>query len=222
AGDTANTEVSIYDYGDKCMVFETRGLGVKGSDDPLINKLFGRTPKSGNCIGVIFYGAEGYVVQRSYTHCTAYDKKFNVIKEFKGGGDHFANFLTACRSRNYRDLNADVWDGHLSAGVSHLGNISYYAGEDNKMSAKKIGEIVGDIKSLDDNGETLARTVKHLQKNGVDLSKYPMSMGPLLKFDPEKEVFTNNEAANAMLTRKYREGFVCPTADQIKSTAKVG
>ena len=47
-------------------------------------------------------------------------------------------------------------------------------------------------------------------------------MGPLLKFDPEKEVFADNSEANAMLTREYREGFVCPRADQIKATGKVG
>lgn len=222
AGDTANTEVSIYDYGDKCMVFETRGLGVKNSDDPLINKLFQRTPKDGNVIGVIFYGTEGYIAQRSYSHCTAYDKNLNVIREFRGGGDHFGNFLQACRSRNYKELNADVREGHLSAGVSHLGNISYYLGEHDKKSVDQIRSIVGNIKSLDDNDETLNRTVKHLEKNGVDLGKYPMSMGPTLNFDPEKEVFADNSEANAMLTREYRDGFVCPRPEEIKGDAKVG
>ena len=222
AGDTANTEVSIYDYGEKCIVFETRGLGVKGSDDPLINKLFQRKPSSGNVIGVIVYGSEGYIAQRSYSHCTAYDKDLNVIKEFKGGGDHYGNFLTACRSRNHKDLNADVREGHLSAGISHLGNISYYLGEDNKKSVADIRSVLGDIKSLDDNDETLNRTVKHLEKNGVNLKKYPMSLGPMLKFDPEKEVFANNAKANALLTREYRDGFVCPRADQIKAKGEVG
>jgi predicted dehydrogenase len=222
AGDTANTEVSIYDYGDKCLVFETRGLGVKGSDDPIVNKLFQRKPKDGNVIGVIFFGSEGYLAQRSYSHCTAYDKNFNVIKEFKGGGDHFGNFLQACRSRNHKELNADVREGHLSAGVSHLGNISYYLGEGNKQSVKQIGETLSGIKSLDDNEETLSRTVKHLQKNGVDLAKYPMSMGPVLNFDPEKETFADNAAADAMLTREYRDGFVCPKPSEIKVREKVG
>ena len=35
--------------------------------------LFGST--KGNKIGVIFYGTEGYLVQREYTHCVAYDLK---------------------------------------------------------------------------------------------------------------------------------------------------
>ncbi|HSG70260.1 MAG TPA: Gfo/Idh/MocA family oxidoreductase, partial [Planctomycetaceae bacterium] len=51
AGDTPNTIVSIYDYGDKTMVFETRGLSVDNSDDEELNKLFQET--SGNKIGVV-------------------------------------------------------------------------------------------------------------------------------------------------------------------------
>ena len=72
AGDTANTEVSIYDYGDKCIVFETRGLSVDNSADEELNKLF--QSSKGNKIGVIFYGSDGYLVQRTYTDCIAYDK----------------------------------------------------------------------------------------------------------------------------------------------------
>lgn len=213
AGDTANTEVSIYDYGDKSLVFETRGLDVTNSDDEELNTLF--QSKKGNKIGVVFYGTDGYLVQKSYSHCIAYDKELNVIKEFKGGGDHFGNFLDACISRNQADLNADVREGHLSAAISHLGNISYYVGEHNHVTIDEAQTILKDIKSMDDNWATLERTIKHLRKNNVDLEKYPLAMGPVLKFDPVKETFVNNSQADALLTRDYREGFVCPKADQV-------
>ncbi|HBE71104.1 MAG TPA: gfo/Idh/MocA family oxidoreductase [Planctomycetaceae bacterium] len=213
AGDTANTEVSIYDYGDKCIVFETRGLSVDKSDDEELNRLFDST--KGNKIGVVFYGTEGYVVQRSYTHCVVFDKQMNVVKEFRGGGDHFGNFIDACRKRDSSLLHADAREGHLSAGVSHLGNISYYLGENNTASVAEIGEKLASVKSLDDNAGTLTRTVKHLEKNGVDLEKYPLSLGPQLAFDPEKEVFTNNDDANKLLSREYRDDFVCPSADKV-------
>jgi len=42
-----------------------------------------------------------------------------------------------------------------------------------------------------------------------------MSMGPLLQFDPQKEVFTNSAEANKILHRQYRAPFVCPTADKV-------
>ena len=64
AGDTANTEVAVYDYGDKCIVFETRGLSVDNSADEELNRIFQST--KGNKIGVVFYGSDGYLVQRSY------------------------------------------------------------------------------------------------------------------------------------------------------------
>lgn len=213
AGDTGNTEVSIYDYGDKCIVFETRGLEIKPSADDELNRLFGST--SGNKIGVVFYGSNGYLAQLSYGECVAYDKDFQVIKKFTGGGNHFGNFVEACNTRNADLLAASALEGHLSAGISHLGNISYYAGEENHVSVKEAEAILSDVKSLDDNAATLHRTVQHLKDNGVDLDKYPLAMGPLLKFDPQKEVFTNNDAANAMLTREYRKGYECPQPSEV-------
>lgn len=213
AGDTGNTEISIYDYGDKSIVFETRGLDVTKSDDDEINKLFDR--EKGNVIGVVFYGSEGYLVQRTYSHCTAYDKDMNVIKDFRGGDNHFENFIDGCVSRNVEDLNADVREGHLSAGVSHLGNISYYMGAGNEMSVEDIGAQVAEFGGQDDNQKTLERTVAHLKKNNVDLAKYPMVMGPVLEFDPEKEIFTNNDSANAWLTRDYRAPYIVPKASEV-------
>jgi hypothetical protein len=213
AGDTANTEIGIYDYGDKCMVFETRGLSVDNSADEEINRLFQST--EGNKIGVIFYGSEGYLVQRTYSHCIVYDKEFNITKEFKGGGDHFRNFVDACISRRAQDLNSDAWEGHLSAALAHLANISYYLGENNRVSPTEAAEVLSRVRSSDDNIKTLDRTLRHLTDNKVDLAKYPISMGPFLKFDPQKEVFPNSAEATAMVSRSYRAGFVCPRADKV-------
>jgi len=208
AGDTANTEVSIYDYGDKCIVFETRGLDVSASLGKEVATFFGDGP--GNKIGVIFYGTDGYVAQTRYDLCRVFDKEMNLTREFKTsnvGDAHFSNFIDACISRDYGSLNADAMTGHLSAGVSHLGNISYYLGEENKASVDEIAEVVSKVKSLDDNVATLERTVQHLRANRVDLAKTPLSLGPQLEFDNETERFTNNDQANEMLTREYRKGF---------------
>lgn len=213
AGDTPNTEIAIYDYGDKCMVFETRGLSVNNSADIEINTMFDSV--KGNKIGVIFYGTEGYLVQKSYTHCLVYDLKGKLVKEFKGGGDHYDNFVKAVFSRKAETLNSDAFQGHLSAALAHLANISYYLGEENKVSVKEAKAMLEKVKSRDNNIVTLNRTVRHFVDNGVDLDKYSMSMGPLLKFDPEKEVFTNSTAANEMLRREYRKPFVCPAPNKV-------
>ena len=158
AGDTANTEISIYDYGDKCIVFETRGLSVDNSADDVLNRLFRST--KGNKMGEVFYGTTGYVVELTEEHFVAYDKDFNVIKEFVGGGNHFKNFIDAVVSRNPKKLNADVREGHLSAAISHLGNIAYQVGEPDKVSIDELRTALKDVKSLDDNAATLDRTVQ--------------------------------------------------------------
>lgn len=218
AGDTANTCVSIFDYGDKCIVFEVRGLDVTGSDDTEINRLFqrGRNAK-GQVVGVIFYGSEGYVVQQNYDYCTAWDRHFKKIKEFRGENDHFANFVTACRSGDRNDLRADIQEGHLSAAMTHLGNISYQLGERNRLSVPDLKLVLSEVGSRDDNAETLQRTVQHLTKNGVDLNATPLSAGPVLQFDPQQEIFPDSAEATALCQRTYREGFKCPTAEEIRS-----
>lgn len=213
AGDTANTCVSIYDYGDKCIVFETRGLDVDDSKDEEVNKLMGYS--RGNKVGVIFYGSEGYLVQESYGRVMAYDKDFKVTKEFKGGQPHFRNFIDVCISRKESDLNASMLEGHLSAGISHLGNISYYLGEENRVGVEEISKVLAGLKVYDDNQATLDRTVQHLKDNKVDLDKYPMSLGPLLTFNNDTEKFEGNSAADAYLTREYRKGYEVPSLDRL-------
>ena len=128
---------------------------------------------------------------------------------------HFANFIDACQSRDYSMLNADALTGHYSAGVSHLGNISYYLGEENKVTPDELKSALGKIESLDDNGATATRTIEHLESNGVDLEKTPLALGPHLQFDPQTERFTGNPQANEMLTREYRAGFEVPSPEKV-------
>jgi hypothetical protein len=83
------------------------------------------------------------------------------------------------------------------------------------VSAEEARRVLARVKSFDDNVATLDRTLRHLTDNGVDLAKYPISLGPFLKFDPKKEIFPESPEATAMVRRHYREGFVCPTADKV-------
>ncbi len=56
---------------------------------------------------------------------------------------HMANFLAACRSRNYKDLHADVAIGVMSADLCHLANASYRAGRKLAVDAAK-GRFTGE------------------------------------------------------------------------------
>ncbi|MDR2115073.1 MAG: Gfo/Idh/MocA family oxidoreductase [Planctomycetaceae bacterium] len=232
AGDVANTEVSIYDYGDKCIVFETRGLKTPILNIP-VNK------KIGTQVGVIAYGKNGYAIQgaaggQSYNYSAVYDLDGKLLKEFKGGSNivetqttgatttfagidalHYSNFVEAILADNPVLLNADARCGALSAAISHLGNISYYLGEKNKVSVDELKKTLESVKSLDDNVATLTRTVEHLETNGVNIKRTPLALGPILKIDVEKEVFIDNAEANAMITRNYRAPYVVPEPENV-------
>ena len=202
AGDTANTEVSIYNYADgKTLVFETRGLETNDY--------------RGAKIGVVAHGSEGYLVQIQYDYCAAFDKDMKLVKEFRGGGNHFRNFVDAVVNNNYESLNANARCGHLSAGLSHVGNISYYLGEENKVSTEEAKRIIADIPGNDDNLDTLTRTIDHLVANGVDLDKYPMSMGRMLKIDPKTDSFVDDPEATKLESRDYRGEFFVPEASKV-------
>ncbi|GHT25766.1 NADH-dependent dehydrogenase [Planctomycetales bacterium] len=214
AGDTPNTVISIYDYGDKTLVFETLGLETPNLNIP-VGENFGTQ------VGVIAYGSKGYAIQggvkgQSYSLSYAYDLDGNEIKAFTGGDNHYANFVDAVLANDPSKVNADARTGALSAAVSHLGNISYYLGESNKVSADDLRKTVAGIKSFDDNSATLERILKHLTDgNGVDLKKTPLSLGPQLKIDVEKEEFIGNDAANALATREYRAPYIVPAPDKV-------
>ncbi len=196
AGQTPNTQVVVFDFGDKTIVSETRGLKTKPFQ-----------PNSKE--GWIFVGTEGIIAGVSL-----FDPKGNLVRAFEGRGEnHFANFLKAVRTRKVTDLSADILEGHQSTALCHLGNISYRLGA--LAAPDAIEHQLDQLKVHDQVRETFDRTREHLAENGVDLVKSPLRLGSLLRLDPEREAFLDNEQANALLTREYRRPFVVPTEGEI-------
>src|SRR5262249_7309950 len=141
----------------------------------------------------------------NYSSATAFDNDGNIVHEFKGGGDHYGNFIEAVRSRNASHLNADIEEGHISSALCHLGNISYRVGAMEPFS-KKPGAF-GDNKEA---FETFARMEEHLRTNKVPLESTPYRIGRKLTIDPKTERFIGDNEANTYLTREYRKGFLMP------------
>lgn len=191
-GETPNTVISFFDYGDKQLIFEVRGLPTEG--------------EKGVRIGDIIYGSEGYVVfSNDYNKAAAFDNDGRETRKFSGGGNHFRNFLDAVRSRRMTDLNAPVREGHLSSALCHLGNISYRLGEQAPFSDKT--KRFGDNKEA---YETFARFESHLAANAVPLDQTKYQVGRSLKINARREDFGSDRAANALLTREYRAPFIVP------------
>lgn len=223
-GETANTQVCLFDYGDCELVFEVRGLPSRNPYPfDTVRERRAKTPapaknaKQDNAVaaaakkaapaafvGNIFYGTEGVLVCPSYDSGVAFDLNGNVIKQFKGGASHYGNFLEAVRAGNHKLLNADIEQGHLSSALCHLGNISYRLGTPQRFMAHS--------KAFGDDGEayeTLARMKDHLKDNTVAVDGMTYKLGRKLKLEGEQ--FVGDSEANSMLTREYRKGFEVPT-----------
>jgi len=204
-GQTANTQICVFDYGDCELIFEVRGLPSKS---PFPGK---KSPKEGlkpqNFVGNVFHGTEGFLVCPSYDGGVAYSNDGEVIATFKGGEDriHFDNFVKAVRSRKAEELNGDILEGHLSSALCHLGNLSYILGTPQPFNKKS--QAFGDDKEA---AQALGRMEEHLKMNGVPLDRTTYQVGRKLTLDPQAETFLDDPQANQLLTREYRKGFEVP------------
>jgi predicted dehydrogenase len=137
--ETPNTQMATFDYGDKELMFEVRGLPT-GSEGNL-------GVKGKNSISNLFYGADGWMamdddgfqVYKGYENVKTMDEK-NQDKLAKKDetGLHMSNFLAAVKSRDIRDLHADVRIGATSAALVHLANISYRLKHELKFDPKTL------------------------------------------------------------------------------------
>jgi predicted dehydrogenase len=191
AAETPNTQVCVFDFGGKTIVAETRGLKTEP---------FSPNFKS----GWIFTGTEGIIADTSL-----FDLDGKLIRTFEGKSEsHFTNFLNAVRSRKVSDLHADILETHQSTALCHIGNISWRLGH--PTSATAIQKELSQLKVHDEVLATFDRTCKYLAENSVDLEKTKLTLGRPLRLDSEKEEFTDDPSANALLTREYRKPFVVP------------
>jgi predicted dehydrogenase len=207
AGNTPNTQTVLHDYPEAPIIFETRGLPKakeyqeQGWGNNMDNY-------RGSQIGVIVQCEQGYVVIPSYTEATAYDADGNQIERWRGGGNHYENFLQAIREGDSSLLNADIVEGHLSSALCHTGGISHQLGE--KRTAKEIrAEVSGNNLFAD----SVERMLEHLQANEVNVDEPVVTLGPELFMDPESEDFLRNPAASDLLRREDREEFQVPAVE---------
>ena len=198
AGDTPNTQVCVFDFGDKTIVAETRGLKT----EPY---------RAGFTGGWLFHGTEGSIAGNSL-----FDHDGKMVSTFKAkrkSENHFANFISAVRSRKREELNAEIVEGHQSTALCHMGNISWRLGK--PASVAEVREQLGKLKVHENVQETLDRTLAHLKDNKVDVEQTKLTLGVVLTPDGDRERFVDNDAANALLTREYRKPFVVPTEAEV-------
>jgi len=184
-GQTPNTQIAIFDYGDTLLIFEVRGLKTAGGvgNSQVFDTNASVEPKK----IATFPGVKSPIAERG------------------PGGGIFENFIQCVRSRRTEDLDAHILEAHYSAALCHLANISYRLGEEVPFNKKT--KAFGDNKEAYD---SLERMAEHLKDNGVKLEETNYRLGRKLVIDAQQEKFMSDEEANKLLRREYRPPFVVP------------
>jgi predicted dehydrogenase len=196
-GQTANTQISVMDFGTTQLIFEVRGLKTGDYKGEKVGNM--AHLEEGTIIGGKFY-------PKGSDRAEPIAKLVAGIEVKRGPGKgHFSNFIAAVRSRKAEDLNAEILEGHYSAALCHLANISYRLGTDVPFS--KPSKAFGENKEA---YETLARMAEHLKGNVVPLDRLNYRLGRKVTFDGGTESFVGDAEANQLLTRTYRPPFVVP------------
>lgn len=178
-GETPNTQLTLFDFAEAPVIMENRDLpmrtGVKATDSH-------RGIRSGvivQCEKGCFIGDRG--------GGAIYDNDNKRIRKFPGdgGGGHFKNFINAVRSRKISELRAPITTGHLSTSSCHLGNISYRLGK-----PANLDQIKQQMAGHAQGAETLESIGIHLASNGVNLSAKPLTCGPWLDINTDKQLIT--------------------------------
>lgn len=210
-GETPNTSITLFDYKTAPILFEVRGLSRSKADPNMDSfqtttkkgvKLFyewdSKNPNTSNIIvcehGFVDLGKQ-----------IAYDNDGKMIKTFEGENvNSVLNFIKAVRSRKQEDIKTPILQGHLSASLCHMGNISYRVGK--QASFEELNDLFRKDYEIKD---AVERVNMHLGANGIDFKKMPVILGPWLTMDSRTERFTGDysEQANQLISREYREPF---------------
>ena len=211
-GETPNTSITLYDYKKAPILFEVRGLR-RSKNEPVINSFKTITKK-----GVRLYNEADnqYAHNNSIIVCehgfvdtnnfTVYDNNGSKIKEFEGERVNPCwNFIKAVRSRKVEDIKTTAIEGHLSAAICHMGNISYRVGKE--ASYEEVNDVFKKDYEVQD---ALVRISQHLNANGINIREQPVVLGPWLNMDSRTERFTGkySNEANKYISRDYREPYV--------------
>ena len=193
-GQTPNTQLTIFDFGEAKLFFEDYGLAR------------GKNMREAN----VFMMEEGVIGggrsdERFYPNGGGQAESLPDADTCYPGGP-FGNFINCVRSRKREELNAEILEGHYSAALCHLGNTSYRLGKEVPFN-QEPDALAGDKDAV----EAFENMKDHLvRRAGIKLEESRYRLGRTLNFDPSTEKFIDDPEADQLLTRPYRRPFVVP------------
>ncbi|NNE92791.1 MAG: Gfo/Idh/MocA family oxidoreductase [Verrucomicrobiales bacterium] len=211
---TPNTQVVYHDYDSAPLIFETRGLPrakefQENNWGKNMNKPEEFPDKGGISVVVVCEGGNVYCSAGGQVAVTDAKGKSMEAPKALPSKDIFQNFIDAVRSRKREEQYAECEETHISSALCHTGLISHMLGKPTSNAAI-LEQIKGD-KVLTDRYQAMA---EHLKLNEVDVAGNVVTLGPMLKFNPDTEWAEGNgdldAKANKLATRNYREPYVVP------------
>jgi predicted dehydrogenase len=205
-GETANTQIALFDYQPAPLICEVRNVRASKSADAM-----GKFRNQNK--GIVIDCEGGYFAGDS-SGGALFDKQDKKIKDFADEGrsrgletTHLSNWVAAIRSRKANELAAEAQIGHYSTACCHMANVSYRLGKQARPEAiKETIQASGELSNA------FERCREYLRQNEVNLDATPAVLGPRLTFDPKQERFVGEHAdqANALSQREYRQPFAVP------------
>ncbi|MBI5770421.1 MAG: Gfo/Idh/MocA family oxidoreductase [Verrucomicrobia bacterium] len=196
AGQTPNTQLTLLDHPGFSMLVENRNLPAKSGQKAMDQFRGIREGIALDCEGGSFVGLRG--------GGWIFDRDGKRVRQFlgDGGGKHLANFLDAVRSRRAGDLNAPILQGHYSAVLCHVGNLSWRLG-----SEASAGECRDAIRQQPEAATTFDQLQRHLAANNLDAAKARFTLGAPLDLDPATgEITAAGEASTLARARALARG----------------
>jgi predicted dehydrogenase len=196
--ETPNTLISVLGYEKAPLIFEVRGLPMKAG-------MRAMDKYRATDVGVVVQCEGGYVTIGSNGGAMVYDNDRKRLEQFAKNtlGQHRANFVKAVQDRKV--VHGLIEECHYSSALCHIANVSYLLGAEKSNAA-----LAEAIKANPETKDSFDRMLDHLKANNVDPDGTKTVVGPLLKINPKREMFTGSEktivdAANQNHLRK-REG----------------
>jgi hypothetical protein len=123
----SNNEAEIGKFGKSSL--PPAGLSADAKPAPSPAKDLGPATGKPNTIGNLFYGPKGYLAIQEYTTYKSWlGEKQEPGPAGEGKETNFQNWVDCVRSRDGSKLNAPIEEGHISATLVHLANVSYRVG----------------------------------------------------------------------------------------------
>ena len=124
-------------------VLPPAGLDTAAKSGPSLGPVSGKPGTVGN----IYYGPKGVLAIQEYeTYKSWLGDKAEPGPEGHGKENHYANFIDCVRSRKKENLGAPIEEGHISATLVHLANVSYRLGRSLKFDPAKE-EVIDDAEA---------------------------------------------------------------------------